>query len=115
MIHNSTNNIVTDPYHLISFLFLLFRNKKYKHPLKYLNIHVIIWFLFLGEGRGRIIIGDVGQANVEELDLLEKGANYGWNVYEGARHNCMKSSCIKGNIGAHQHDQNSQNMQISVR
>jgi glucose/arabinose dehydrogenase len=32
---------------------------------------------------GRMIAGDVGQANVEEVDFTESGKNYGWNRKEG--------------------------------
>ncbi|HVF73380.1 MAG TPA: PQQ-dependent sugar dehydrogenase [Chthoniobacterales bacterium] len=31
----------------------------------------------------RLIVGDVGQNNVEELDIVEPGNNYGWNRKEG--------------------------------
>ncbi|KAK3576278.1 hypothetical protein CHS0354_036013 [Potamilus streckersoni] len=44
-----------------------------------------------GEGRGRIFCGDVGQSKYEEIDVLKKGANYGWNAFEG-------NSCFKHDL-----------------
>ncbi len=32
----------------------------------------------------RFVVGDVGQASVEEVDLVESGRNYGWNRKEGS-------------------------------
>src|SRR5262249_28589160 len=42
---------------------------------------------FSFDTNGDLYVGDVGQSTVEELDVvpraLQRGANYGWSVYEG--------------------------------
>jgi hypothetical protein len=35
------------------------------------------------DGTGRMFIADVGQGDVEEVNILEAGANYGWRIKEG--------------------------------
>lgn len=42
------------------------------------------WRFSLEQGGTRIFVADVGQGNFEEVDILQKGGNYGWRVMEGA-------------------------------
>jgi glucose/arabinose dehydrogenase len=41
------------------------------------------WRASFDRGLGDFFIGDVGQNRFEEVNLGEKGVNYGWNAYEG--------------------------------
>ena len=39
----------------------------------------------------RLFVADVGQNAIEEVDIVERGANMGWNRFEGSR--CMAPPC----------------------
>jgi putative heme-binding domain-containing protein len=41
------------------------------------------WRFSFDTETGDLWVGDVGQDRVEEVDIVRKGENHGWNVYEG--------------------------------
>jgi glucose/arabinose dehydrogenase len=41
------------------------------------------WRFSFDRATGRLFVGDVGQNNREEIDVVEKGKNYGWRIMEG--------------------------------
>ena len=42
------------------------------------------WRFSFDSPTGRLWVGDVGQNLREEIDIVEKGKNYGWNIMEGS-------------------------------
>lgn len=55
-------------------------------------------FSFDMGGAGRLVLGDAGQNLYEEVDVVEKGGNYGWNVKEG-RH-CFNAANEKEELSS---------------
>ena len=47
---------------------------------------------------GRMIVADVGQNDYEELSIVTKGANMGWNIMEGFHCYSPKKNCPQKNL-----------------
>lgn len=41
------------------------------------------WRFSFDRPTGRLFVADVGQNSFEEVDIVQKGGNYGWNIMEG--------------------------------
>ncbi len=41
------------------------------------------WRFSFDRANGRLWVADVGQNQYEEVDIVQKGGNYGWNIMEG--------------------------------
>ncbi len=55
------------------------------------------WRFSFDKKTGKLWVADVGQNNYEEVNIIEKGKNYGWNIMEGFH--CYKTSfCNKENM-----------------
>jgi glucose/arabinose dehydrogenase len=48
------------------------------------------WRFSFDRPSGRLFVADVGQDSFEEIDIVTKGGNYGWNIMEGTH--CFNSA-----------------------
>ena len=53
------------------------------------------WRMAFDPATGVLWAGDVGRADIEEIDRVEAGGNYGWNRFEGTR-------CVSPRVGCDQ-------------
>ena len=51
------------------------------------------WRFTFDRETGELWAGDVGQNSLEEVDLVERGGDYGWNTLEGTRCFSPRASC----------------------
>lgn len=51
------------------------------------------WRFSFDRQNGDLWAGDVGQNSFEEVNLIEKGGNYGWNILEGNHCHFPKANC----------------------
>jgi hypothetical protein len=57
------------------------------------------WRFSFDRGTGSLYVGDVGQGEREEIDIVTVGGNYGWHVFEGTRCTGLDpASCATGSF-----------------
>ena len=58
------------------------------------------WRMTFDAATGALWVGDVGQDAVEEIDIVTRGGNFGWNVTEGDRCYKPSSGCDRSGLVA---------------
>jgi glucose/arabinose dehydrogenase len=56
------------------------------------------WRFSFDSETGLLWTGDVGQNSWEEIDIITKGANYGWNIMEGSQCYSPATSCDQSGL-----------------
>ena len=56
------------------------------------------WRFSFDTAGGRLFAGDVGQDSFEEIDIIQRGGNYGWNTMEGAHCFNPPSACNQSGL-----------------
>jgi len=56
------------------------------------------WRFSFDSQNGDLIAGDVGQNEIEEIDLIENGGNYGWRIMEGTECFNPSSGCDQSGL-----------------
>ncbi|RRB13529.1 glucose sorbosone dehydrogenase [Larkinella knui] len=56
------------------------------------------WRFSFDKQTGQLWVGDVGQNRLEEVDIIQKGGNYGWRLKEGQDCFDPKNDCNQGKL-----------------
>lgn len=70
------------------------------------------WRMSFDTLTGKLWTGDVGQNKIEEIDVIELGGNYGWNLFEGT--DCFSGGCDNSNLIAPIFEYNQDNGDRSI-